>query len=218
MRRLYFYLWERKKVEYKTVLQQAGSEFVERKSRFIGHVKPVSTEEDAIAFIQQKKSEYWDASHNVYAYILREGQIRRYSDDGEPQGTAGIPVLDVLLKSEVTDVVAVVTRYFGGILLGTGGLVRAYSHGASIALEQAKILTMRLCNILRIICDYNQYGRVSSLISECGGFIDDSQFTEAVTIEFHMSENVLGIFEKKLADITSGQVKSQILGEKFFSI
>ena len=156
-------------VEYKTVKQEASDDFVERRSRFIGHALPVKSEEEAVAFINRMKTEYWDADHNVYAYILRDGQIRRYSDDGEPQGTAGIPVLDVIQKSGLVDVVVVVTRYFGGILLGAGGLVRAYSHGASLALSAAQPLTMRMFELAELVCDYNQYGRVSSLIPECGG-------------------------------------------------
>ena len=116
--------------DYKTVAREASDEFVEKRSRFIGYVKPVKTEEEAVAFINQKRSEHWDARHNVYAYSLREGNIKRYSDDGEPSGTAGMPVLDVIVKNEIYDVCVVVTRYFGGVLLGTGGLVRAYSQGS----------------------------------------------------------------------------------------
>ena len=107
-------------MEYRTVGKAANDEFVEKKSRFIGYIKPVTTQDEAVAFINEIKSKHWDATHNVYAYVLRDGQIRRYSDDGEPQGTAGIPVLDVLLKEELTDCVVVATRYFGGTLLGTG--------------------------------------------------------------------------------------------------
>ena len=145
--------------EYKTVRKNAQDQFVEKRSRFIGYACPVQTEQEALDFITSKKSEHWDASHNVYAYILRDGTMR-FSDDGEPQGTAGMPVLDVLRKSGVTDVVTVATRYFGGILLGGGGLVRAYSHTASIALQAAQIITMRECLLLSLTCDYGRYGRV----------------------------------------------------------
>ena len=167
--------------EYRTIAQAAQDEFVEKRSRFIGYARPVQTEEEAQAFIAEMKSRHWDATHNVYAYILREGNIQRYSDDGEPQGTAGIPTLDVLQKSHVTDVAVVVTRYFGGILLGGGGLVRAYSHGASIALKAAGIITMKECSLLMLSCDYSRYGRVSSLIPECGGIIDDTDFAVDVS-------------------------------------
>ena len=140
----------------------------------------------------------------------------RYSDDGEPQGTAGIPVLDVLQKSCVTDVVVVATRYFGGILLGGGGLVRAYSHTASIALQAAGVITMRECLMLSLTCDYGQYGRVASLVPECGGVTDDTIFEEKVTVRFHMAPEALGGFAKKLADATNGQVTVEETGKKYF--
>lgn len=205
-------------VEYKTVRCEASDEFIERRSRFIGYAKPVKTEDDAISFIHKMKTENWNATHNVYAYSIRAGQIKRYSDDGEPQGTAGIPVLDVILKSDVTDVVIVATRYFGGILLGTGGLVRAYTHSASIALEQAQIVTMRQCKLAELTCDYNQYGRISALIPECGGIMDDTAFGELVKISLHMSETDFTGFEKQLADATCGQVQATVIGEKFFAV
>lgn len=204
--------------EYKTVLNRASGEFTERRSRFIGHAMPVKTEEEAISFINELKGKYWDASHNVYAYTLRDGQIKRYSDDGEPQGTAGIPTLDVLLKSGVTDTVVVVTRYFGGVLLGAGGLVRAYSHGASLALEQAEVITMRECLLAELSCDYNQYGRLQALVPECGGVVDDAQFTDQVKICFHITEEELDRFEPRLADATCGTVNVTKIGKKFFRV
>lgn len=204
--------------EYRTIAKQAQDEFVEKRSRFIGYAKPVQTEAEATAFIAEIKSRHWDATHNVYAYVLREGQLQRYSDDGEPQGTAGIPVLDVLQKSHVTDTVLVVTRYFGGILLGGGGLVRAYSHGASIALQAAGVITMRECSLLRLTCDYSQYGRVGSLIPECGGVVDDTQFAEAVTLSFHMAPEQKGAFARQLADATNDQVTFEEEGMEFFQV
>ena len=116
--------------EYKTVKDIGIAEIVEKRSRFIASVRPVSSEEDALEYLNMLKQKYWDARHNVYAYIIRENNIMRYSDDGEPSGTAGVPVLDILKREELTDVIVVVTRYFGGILLGTGGLVHAYSKAA----------------------------------------------------------------------------------------
>lgn len=202
--------------QYKTVLQEAQDDFVEKRSRFIGYARPVSTEAEALAFIAEKKSKHWDASHNVYAYILRDGGVMRYSDDGEPQGTAGIPVLDVLQKSGVTDVVVVATRYFGGILLGGGGLVRAYSHTASIALQAAGIVTMRECLMLEVLCDYGQYGRAAALVPECGGVMDGTVFEEKVALRFHMAPEDYPGFGKKLADATNGQVKAAETGKKYF--
>ncbi len=201
--------------QYRTILNEAEDFFIEKRSKFIGYAKPVTTEEEALEFIAEKRSRHWDASHNVYAYILRDGTMR-YSDDGEPQGTAGIPVLDVLKKSEVTDLVVVATRYFGGILLGGGGLVRAYSHTASIALQAAGIIVMRECLIMELACDYGQYGRVASLIPECGAVTDDTVFEEKVTVKFHIDPDLTGGFNKKLADATNGQVTAVETGKKFF--
>ena len=158
--------------DYKTVLENAKDEFVEKRSRFIGYCRPVKTEKEAVDFINEIRSEHWNATHNVYAYSLREGNIKRYSDDGEPSGTAGMPVLDVIVKNEIYDVAVVVTRYFGGVLLGTGGLVRAYSHGSKIALEAAQIVMMQNCLMCECECAYNQYGKVSSLIMGLGAEVE----------------------------------------------
>ena len=200
---------------YKTILEPAEDEFVEKKSRFIAYTSPVHTVEEANAFIAGIRQRHWDATHNVPAFVLRSG-VQRSSDDGEPGGTAGMPVLDVLRKSGVTDVVTVATRYFGGILLGGGGLVRAYSHTASIALQAAQIITMRECLLLSLTCDYGRYGRVASLVPECGGVTDDTVFEEKVTVKFHLAPELLGAFRKKLADATNGQVDVTEDGKKFF--
>lgn len=202
-------------MEYRTISKSASDEFVEKKSRFIGYIKPVTTQAEAVAFINEIKSKHWDATHNVYAYVLREGQTRRYSDDGEPQGTAGIPVLDVLLKEGLTDCVVVATRYFGGTLLGTGGLVRAYSHTAKIAVEAGEVITMKLCKVLRVCCDYNFYGRLNSLIPELGGIIEDTDFADTVTVTFKMPVDDVAEFDKKLVDLSFGKFKSEEIGEEF---
>ena len=199
--------------QYRTVKNEAEDEFVERRSRFIGRVKPVKTEEDAVSFIRACKSKYWDASHNVYAYSLREGSVRRYSDDGEPQGTAGVPVLDVLQKENLTDLAVVVTRYFGGVLLGAGGLVRAYSHAAKLGIMAAGIQVMRLCVTGTITCDYNQYGRVASLIPQLGGRVEDAQFGMVVVLSFSLPKEAAPALEKQLADVTCGSVAPLFTGE-----
>ena len=203
-------------MEYITVRREAADEFIEKKSRFIGACKPVSTEEEALAFIQEKRSRYWDASHNVYAYVLREGGVARFSDDGEPQGTAGMPVLDTLRKAGVTDCVVVATRYFGGTLLGAGGLVRAYSHTASLALAAGEKIRMRECLLLALSCEYSLYGRVGALVPECGGVVDDTQFTDVVELSFHLDPAALPALEKRLADATSGRCSPRTLGKAFF--
>lgn len=203
---------------YKTVKYESSDEFIEKKSRFIGYVKPVKTQQEALDFISQIKSKHWDATHNVYAYALREGGIRRFSDDGEPQGTAGIPSLDVLIKQEVTDCCVVVTRYFGGIMLGAGGLVRAYSHGAKIALDAGQVITMSLCQIVKVKTDYTFYGRLVHLICECGGIVEDTNFTDSVEVTFKIPEDKLSGFNSKLTDASSGKIFSQVIDEKYCEI
>ena len=201
---------------YKTVAHEASDEFVEKRSRFIGYVKPVQTEEEAVAFINQKRSEHWDASHNVYAYSLREGNIKRYSDDGEPSGTAGMPVLDVIVKNELYNVCVVVTRYFGGVLLGTGGLVRAYSQGSKMALDAGGMVLMQSCLLCEISCSYHQYGKVSSLLMELGAAIDDTIYEADVKLVFHVPAEQLPPINKKLADATAGQVQAVSHREDYF--
>ena len=202
--------------DYKTVRREANDEFVEKRSRFIGYVKPVSTEEEATAFIGQIRSRHWDARHNVYAYSLREGNIKRYSDDGEPSGTAGMPVLDVMVKNGIVDVCVVVTRYFGGVLLGTGGLVRAYSQGCKLALDAGEIILMQSCLMCTTRCNYNQYGKVSSLIAETGGTVDDTVFESDVRFSFHIRPDLLAQLNKRLADATAGEVRADADGETYF--
>ena len=202
--------------QYRTIGREAADEFVERRSRFIGYIRPVTTEADAQAFIAEKKKQHWDATHNVSAYVLRDGQIRRYSDDGEPQGTAGIPVLDVLLKEGLTDCVVVVTRYFGGVLLGAGGLVRAYSHGAKLAVDAGGRVDMRLCDRLRIVCDYAQYGKVGPLIAACGGVQENVEFTDTVALYFHLPRGLLPSLQKQLTELSAGTLCCEVLGEEYF--
>ena len=192
--------------DYKTVARESSDEFVEKRSRFIGYVKPVKTEEEAVAFINQKRSEHRDARHNVYAYSLREGNIKRYSDDGEPSGTAGMPVLDVLKKRGLTDVCVVVTRYFGGILLGGGGLVRAYSHAASLACDAANIMNMCMCHRLKITADYGMYGKISYLLPNYETITVNSDFGSDVTLEILVLSEKLDALKKELIEVTNGSV------------
>lgn len=204
--------------EYKTLARPSQDEFTEKRSRFIGYACPVVSEQEALDFIASIKSKHWDAKHNVYAYCLREGNVCRYSDDGEPSGTAGIPVLSVLQKNGLTDCAVVVTRYFGGILLGGGGLVRAYSHAASLGVNASGVITMRLCGLCRLTCDYSQYGRVNSLIPECGGMIINSDFGAGVEMSFHMTREDFDAFLPKLADASNGSVSAEMIGEAFVRI
>jgi uncharacterized YigZ family protein len=204
--------------EYRTLKAAAAAEFTERRSRFIGDCAPVASEEEALSFLQKVKSRSREANHHVYAYSIRRGNITRHSDDGEPQGTAGMPVLDVLLKSGVTDAVVVVTRYFGGILLGTGGLVRAYSHAVSLVLGQSGIAVMKLCSVLEIPCSYAQYSLVSTLISQHGGVVEQTDFTDLVRIRFHMESEKLDNFNENLLNATGGTCFAEPLGQKYYDL
>ena len=200
---------------YLTIAKEAMDEFVEKRSRFMGFIKPVTTEEEALTFIREKQKKYWDATHNVYAYVLEGGNLCRFSDDGEPQGTAGIPVLDVLRKEGPTDCVVVVTRYFGGILLGGGGLVRAYSHGAKIAVDAAGVVEMRRCLLGEITCDYAQYGMMPALLADHGATITDTQFGEAVTVCFSIPREGQGSLEAAVIDRSNGRLSATFTGEEW---
>ncbi|WP_177920324.1 YigZ family protein [uncultured Eubacterium sp.] len=201
--------------EYKTVEKEASDFFIEKKSKFIGYAKPVKTQEDALEFISKIKSKHWDATHNVYAYVLRENNIQRYSDDGEPSGTAGVPVLDVMLKESLVDVCVVATRYFGGTLLGAGGLVRAYSHTSKIALEAAGIITMAQCSVMSAEVDYSFYDRLNILLSDFSAVILNTSFSDKVCVEFSVKENIVDLLNAKLIDVSNGKYSLKFLRSEF---
>lgn len=201
--------------EYKTVEKEASDFFIEKKSKFIGYAKPVKTQEEAVEFISEIKSKHWDATHNVYAYVLRENNIQRYSDDGEPSGTAGVPVLDVMLKESLVDVCVVATRYFGGTLLGAGGLVRAYSHTSKIALEAAGIITMAQCSVMSAEVDYSFYDRLNILLSDFSAVILDTSFSDKVYVEFSVKENIADLLNAKLIDVSNGMYALKFLRSEF---
>lgn len=202
-------------MNYITVSEFATDSFIEKRSEFIGYICPVSTNDEAVDFINRIKSEHRKAKHNVYAYILRKDNISRYSDDGEPQGTAGMPVLEVLKKRGLTDVCVVVTRYFGGILLGGGGLVRAYSHAASLACDAAHIMDMRLCHRLKISADYGMYGKISYLLPAFDTITVSSDFGSDVTLEILVLSEKLEELRKELTEVTNGSVILTDEGELF---
>lgn len=204
--------------EYKTVEFESKDEFVEKKSRFIGYVKPVKTQEEATNFINSIKSKHWDATHNVSAFVLRENNIQRSSDDGEPSGTAGVPTLDVLLKENLVDVCVVVTRYFGGTLLGAGGLIRAYSHSSKIAVDAGHIITMAPCKVLSVSVDYSFYDRLNILLSEFNANIENSEFTDNVTVTFSVRENTVSLLQDKLTQLSNGKYIFKEIGEKFAKV
>lgn len=202
-------------MNYLTVSKPASDSFIEKKSEFIGYISPVKTNDEAVEFINSIRSMHRKAKHNVYAYILRNDNISRYSDDGEPQGTAGVPVLDVLKKRGLTDVCIVVTRYFGGILLGGGGLVRAYSHTASLACDAAEIMDMRLCHKLKITTDYNMYGKISYILPDFDIITVSSDFGTDVLLEILVMNDRLDRLKKELTEITNGSVKISDCGELY---
>lgn len=202
-------------MSFKTVKDFASASFVEKKSEFIGSVMPVRTNEEAVAFINKIKSENRKARHNVYAYILRDSNITRYSDDGEPQGTGGMPVLEVLQKEGLYNVCVVVTRYFGGILLGTGGLTRAYSRGCKIALDAAKIMEMHLAKTVSVRVSYSLYGKISSLIPSFEAKVLSNDFSDDVNIKLMVkSENVDDLTEK-ITDESFGIAKIEVSDEYY---
>lgn len=200
---------------YNTVVAEAENEFTEKRSRFICAIAPVQTAGEALAFIARRKELHYDARHTVYAYILREGDTQRYSDDGEPQGTGGQPVLEVLRRSNLTDVCVAVTRYFGGILLGAGGLTRAYSNGAALAVSAAEQVTMCQCADCRLVVDYGRYGVVGRLLSEHGAMLLETDFGERVTLTVRLKSEAVAAFEKALAEATSATVALETVGEVF---
>ncbi|MCM1022965.1 MAG: YigZ family protein [Prevotella sp.] len=201
--------------DYSTVKGSAEASFIEKKSEFIGYVRHAETEEEAVSFINEIRASHRKARHNVYAYILREGNTSRYSDDGEPQGTAGVPVLEVLRKEGLTDVCCVVTRYFGGILLGGGGLVRAYSHSAKIAVDAAEKLVMCLCRPVTVTADYNLYGKIAYALPEFEVKLLDTDYAENVTVKMLVKKDMLSPLIEKLTDVANGKI-SIVQGDEYY--
>lgn len=198
-----------------TLGKEASAEFEEKRSVFIGHAKPVETEEEALAFIKAKKAEFSDARHNVWAYRLRGDVVVRCSDDGEPQGSAGVPVLDALRKSGVSDAVIVVTRYFGGILLGAGGLVRAYSHTAHLAIEAAGIVTYERYSDLSFTCSYSDYQRYQAELPKYGARIDDASFSDTVGVRFSIKSEDVEAVCLRIREMSGGKIEPELLGTRF---
>lgn len=200
---------------YITVKSPSYFEYEDRKSVFIGMAMPVSCEADAIAFIESVKKRYPDARHHVYAYVLRENSTMRFTDDREPQGTAGMPVLDIIRKNGCTDVCIVVTRYFGGTLLGTGGLVRAYTSAALGALEAAEIIRYDIYTGLEIAVSYSDYGKITSILSEIGFRTESTEYDVGVRVGGSIVKSELDRLKNALVEATAGRVEIEIIGEEF---
>ena len=200
--------------EYLVPSEYGEDEFIEKKSRFIGRIWPVETEEEALARIQEMKKKHYDATHNCWAYIIRDGAVR-FSDDGEPGGTAGMPMLQVLQREGLYNVVCVVTRYFGGILLGAGGLVRAYTKGAKIAVDAAGKSMKRVWTVLYVPCPYSFYERVRLEAEGFGGIVRKADFGAEVELELLFPEAKTQEFLDRLTDMTAGTVESMEIGQEY---
>ena len=201
---------------YKTLHDFGNDEIIIEKSTFIGYAKPIKTEEEAVEFVNEIKKKHKDATHNVWAYTVGPTMnIQRYSDDGEPQGTAGIPTLEVIKKEDLRDVVVVVTRYFGGIKLGAGGLVRAYTKGAKVGLEAAKIIEKVMYKEVKIKIDYNQLGKVQNEIMNLGYFIKDTVYEDNVEIIVYSKLEDVEVLTSRMIDITSATA-GIVLGDEFY--
>ena len=194
-----------------TLAKAASAELEEKKSIFIGHAAPVNSEEEARAFIDAKKREFHDARHNCYAYMLGGGALARYSDDSEPQGTAGIPILNVIKMSCATDLCVVVTRYFGGILLGAGGLVRAYTAAAKMALDEAGFAVFEDYAVFRIAVSYSDYQKLSSALAKMGIAEDGCDFGESVTVTAAVVRGRENELTETVAEITYGKGKAELV-------
>ena len=200
--------------EYLVPTDFGEDEFYEKKSHFIGRLWPVETEEAALERIHQMKKQHYDATHNCWAYIIRDGVVR-FSDDGEPGGTAGMPMLQVLQREGLYNCVCVVTRYFGGILLGAGGLVRAYTRGAKIAVDAAGKSMKRVWTVLYVPCPYTFYERVKLLVAECEGIIRQTDFGAEVELEILVPEAQAEPFLAKLIDMSAANVEGMETGKEY---
>ena len=201
---------------YRTLHEFGTDEITIEKSVFIGYAKPIKSEEEALEFINEIKKKHKDATHNVWAYTVGKNMnIQRYSDDGEPQGTAGIPTLEVIKKEDLRDVAVVVTRYFGGTKLGAGGLVRAYTKGAKLGLEAGKIIYKVMYQEVKVKIDYTQLGKVQNELMNLGYFIKDTVYEDNVEIVVYSRLEDVEKLSEKMIDITSGTVKI-VLGEEFY--
>ena len=208
-----------KLTEYKTIYEGGIGEITEKKSRFIATVRPIETEEDALAFLEEMKKKYWDARHNCYAYSVGTNrEFTRCSDDGEPSGTAGRPMLDVILGEEIYNVAVVVTRYFGGVLLGTGGLVRAYSKAVQEGLAASTVILKQKGIVLQITTDYTGIGKIQYIAGERSLPILDSEYTDRVVLKLLVPVQEIGSVENAITEGTNGRAQLEQDGECYYSV
>ena len=202
---------------YRTVERTAETEYVISRSRFIGRCFPVTEESEALAILEQIRKQHWDATHNCFAYRLRSGAAR-YSDDGEPQGTAGLPMMEVLKKRDLYDVLVISTRYFGGILLGAGGLVRMYSRAAKEAVEQAHVVVKEKCTVWEVVCSYSDHPRLLAELSKFGATAEKTDFAEAVTVRFTVRAALENDLLLRVREMSGGSIVPRKIGETFRAI
>lgn len=204
---------------YKTLAKKSSDEIIINKSRFIGYASPIESEEEAISFIKDIKEKHKDATHNVYAYVYgRESNIQRFNDDGEPSGTAGIPVLQVIKNEELRDVIVVVTRYFGGTKLGGGGLIRAYTRSAKIAIDSSIIVENRLFNQVQFKIPYSPYGKIENYFIENEYLAESIDFLQDVEIKLYIEKTQTDKVLSDLMNITSGEMSYDISGELYLPV
>lgn len=203
------------KNSYKTVFCESETLLVEKKSKFISHVKPVKNEEEALSYLAEMRSKYSDARHNVYAYVIDENNIFRYSDDGEPSGTAGMPVLDTIRKEGLVDIVVVITRYFGGTLLGTGGLVHAYSASAKQGITESKPIEMNLSDIVSVRVDYSLVGKLQHKFTADGYTLEDTTFDSDVTFVVSCPIDKTQKLISDITEITNGSAQCSVIDKKY---
>ena len=199
---------------YLTVFGENTSEYVEKRSRFIATLRHCETEQEATDFINEMRSKYWDARHNVFAYSVAGGSLCRFSDDGEPHGTAGKPMLDVILGSQIKNIAVVVTRYFGGVLLGTGGLVRAYSKSVQDVLQKSEVFVMLPCTACEIECNYSDHAKLLNLMENFEANITNTDFTDKIKLEFSLKSERVEDFSSKLCEAFSATLKLEEIGTK----
>ena len=213
-----------------TVGKEAVAELTEKKSRFIATVRPVSSEDEALGFIQEMKKKYWDARHNCSAYILlgektteKNGEIKfltkeKANDDGEPSKTAGAPILEVIRGAGLKNTAIVVTRYFGGVLLGTGGLVRAYSGAAALGIDASLKIKMELLNKIQVLVDYNSFGRLKNIADNTGAVIMDTEYTDNVLATCLCDDEAFGVIKSRMNEATAGKCRIELIDKNYFSL
>ena len=203
---------------YRVPFENGESEFVEKRSRFISHIWRVETEAEARSHIEEMKKRYYDARHNCWCYLLKEGGVVRYSDDGEPQGTAGQPMLNVFQRETITNVCCVVTRYFGGVLLGAGGLVRAYTQSAKDALDAAGISVVRRWVEVTVPCPYSFFERLRLEVEAVGGVLGETEYAAEVTVHALLPEGAVEAFSARVTELTAGGSACTVSGEAFKAV